>query len=379
MSSQPMPNLAELDVSRARILVVDDEEGHVLLLRRLLRSAGYGSVCTTTDPTEAAELYRVFHPDLVLLDLFMQPLDGFQVLEQLKAVESDSYANVVMITAQGDQQAMVRALEAGARDFLRKPYDRVEALTRIRNALEVRLLNNLIRDQNRRLEETVRERTRELRETRLEVVRRLGRAAEYRDNDTGQHIMRMSLMAARLGRAAGLTEEHCELLLTASPMHDVGKIGIPDRVLLKNGPLDGEEWAVMQQHPSIGAEILSGSRSELIQMAEQIAHCHHEKWDGTGYPRKLRGEEIPLAARICAICDVFDALLSDRPYKSSWSVAEAVAELERRRGRDFDPRLVDLFKAALDDMLAIRELYADQPAQPRAAAENGRRARAAAF
>jgi len=300
-----------------------------MLLRKVLKGAGYGLTAATTNPEEAVGLYREFRPDLVILDVQMKPLDGFQVLEQLKTLEPDSYPPVLMMTAQNEQDVRLRALEAGARDFLNKPFDRVEALTRIRNMLEVRLLHNQVLDQNRALEETVRARTREIRETRLEVIRRLGRAAEYRDNETGMHIIRMSMAAAVLGRAIGLSSEQCDLILNASPMHDIGKIGIPDRILLKPGPLDESEWSVMRRHPAIGAELLAGGGSELMQMAETIAHCHHERWDGNGYPRGLVGKAIPLAARIVAVCDVFDALLSKRPYKDPWSVDDAVAELDR--------------------------------------------------
>jgi putative two-component system response regulator len=242
---------------------------------------------------------------------------------------------------------------------LNKPFDRVEALTRIRNMLEVRLLHKRVRDQNRILEDTVSARTREIKETRLEVIRRLGRAAEYRDNETGMHIIRMSLAAAALGRAVGLSPHDCDIILNASPMHDIGKIGIPDRILLKPGPLDPDEWVVMKRHPAIGAELLSGGSSELMQMAETIAHCHHEKWDGTGYPRGLEGEAIPLAARIVAVCDVFDALLSKRPYKAPWTVEAALAELDKRAGSHFDPALVTLFHGVLQEVLGIHVRYAD--------------------
>jgi len=291
--------------------------------------------------------------------LNMRPLDGFQVIEQLKPLEPDSYVPILMMTAMNDQDILLRAFNAGARDFLHKPFDRVEALTRIRNMLEVRLLHNEVRDQNRLLEEAVRARTKELRETRLEVIRRLGRAAEYRDNETGMHIIRMSLSASLLGRAIGLSAAECELILNASPMHDIGKIGIPDRVLLKPGPLEESEWKIMKRHPAIGAELLAGGSSELMQMAETIALCHHEKWDGSGYPRGLVGTAIPLAARIVAVCDVFDALLSRRPYKEPWTVDEALAELERCAGSHLDPALVTKFRTILEEVLDIQARYAD--------------------
>jgi putative two-component system response regulator len=352
--------LSQQEITKGRILIVDDTESHVLLLRKILKGAGYLTVATTTNPEEAVDLYKEFEPELVVLDLHMQPIDGFQILDQLKAVEpADSYVPALMMTALNDPDVLNRALERGARDFLNKPFDRVEALTRIRNMIEVRMLHKRVRENNRVLEDTVRDRTREIRETRLEVIRRLGRAAEYRDNETGLHIVRMSLASQRLGRAIGLSDGECELILNASPMHDIGKIGIPDRILLKPGPLDEDEWRIMKRHPAIGAELLSGGNSELMQMAEIIAHCHHEKWDGTGYPRGLAGETIPLAARIVAVCDVFDALLSKRPYKAAWTVEQALAEMEKRAGSHLDPRLVAKFKEILNDVLEIHARYAD--------------------
>jgi putative two-component system response regulator len=348
------------EIRQGRILVVDDTESHVILLRKILKGAGYLSVATTTNPEEAVDLYKEFQPDLLVLDLHMSPIGGFEILDQLKALEpEDSYVPALMMTALNDPDVLVRALERGARDFLNKPFERFEALTRIRNMLEVRLLHKRVRDQNRILEDKVDARTREIRETRLEVIRRLGRAAEYRDNETGMHIIRMSLAASILGRAAGLSPEQCELLLNASPMHDIGKIGIPDRILLKAGPLDPDEWAIMKKHPAIGAELLAGGGSELMLLAETIAHCHHEKFDGSGYPRGLEGEQIPLAARIVAVCDVFDALLSKRPYKAPWTVEAALAELDKRAGSHFDPRLVERFHHVLVDVLAIHARYAD--------------------
>jgi putative two-component system response regulator len=352
--------LSAAEITKGRILIVDDAESHVLLLRKVLKGAGYLSVATTTNPEEAVDLYKEFQPDLIVLDLHMGPIDGFQILDQLKAVEGpDSYVPALMMTALNDPDVLLRALERGARDFLNKPFDRVEALTRIRNMLEVRLLHRRVRDQNRILEETVNARTREILETRLEVIRRLGRAAEYRDNETGLHIIRMSLAAAALGRTIGLGASDCELILNASPMHDIGKIGIPDRILLKPGPLDADEWAIMKRHPAIGAELLSGGSSELMQMAETIAHCHHEKFDGSGYPRGLEGASIPLAARIVAVCDVFDALLSKRPYKAPWTVEAALAELDNRAGSHFDPALVTKFHETLPEVLGIHVRYAD--------------------
>lgn len=346
-------------LNTAKILIVDDQAPNVVLLEKILQADGYEQVTTTTDSRQVAELYAQHHFDLVLLDLNMPYLTGFEVMQQLNELEPDNYVPILVLTAQPDMKTRLRALESGARDFLTKPFDRLEVLSRIRNMLEVRMMHNQIRDQNRILEEKVQERTRELAETRFEIIRRLGRAAEYRDNETGLHIVRMSKYSQLLGRAAGMDEAQSELLLNASPMHDIGKIGIPDSILLKQGKLDPDEWKIMKMHPVIGAEILSGHQSELMSMASQIALAHHEKWDGSGYPGGLRGEEIPLEARVVAVCDVFDALTTARPYKKAWPVEEAIAYIDDNSGKHFDPELVKLCPDLLPEILAIRARYAE--------------------
>jgi putative two-component system response regulator len=351
-----------LELPTAKILIVDDQAPNVMLLEKMLQLEGYTNVLGITDPTQVADLYALHHFDIVLLDLNMPQLDGFQVMQQLRALERGSYVPILVLTAQSDPATRLRALQSGARDFIGKPFDRLEVLTRIRNMLEVRLMHNQIRDQNLILEQKVAERTRELSETRLEIIRRLGRAAEYRDNETGLHIIRMSQYSAFLGKAVGLSDAECEMLLNASPMHDIGKIGIPDRILLKPGQFEPDEWEIMKTHPAIGAEILSGHHAELMEMARSIALSHHEKWDGSGYPNGLAGESIPLAGRIVAVCDVFDALTSVRPYKHAWSVEDSIAYIGLHSGRHFDPALAQSFQEILPDILAIRERYAEPPA-----------------
>ncbi|MGQ9896426.1 MAG: HD domain-containing phosphohydrolase [Acidobacteriota bacterium] len=357
----------DIRLQNARILVVDDFELNIKLLENLLVEAGYRRVFSTTDSRQVAQLYRELSPDLVILDLHMPHRNGFQVMEDLREIEHNSYIPVLVLTGLPDHATRLRALEAGARDFLSKPFEHIEALTRIRNMLEVRLLHNEVREQNRILEEKVHHRTQELRETQLEIVRRLGRAAEYRDNVTGLHVIRMSHYCAELARAIGWDDEACEMLLHASPMHDIGKIGIPDRILLKEGKLTPEEWEVMKSHATIGAELLSGSNSPLMQMAMEIALSHHEKWDGSGYPNGLKGEEIPIVGRIVALCDVFDALTTERPYKQAWLVEEVIAEIDRQSGRHFDPKLVETFKSILPKILQIRERYTEKTATTAAA------------
>ncbi len=280
-------------------------------------------------------------------------------MKQLNEHIGDDYLSVLVLTAQTDRDSRLQALESGARDFITKPFDQHELLTRLRNNLETRLLNQAIRNQNVILEEKVRQRTRELHNTRLEVIHRLGRAAEYRDNETGLHIIRMSNYSAVIARASGLNESQSELILQASPMHDIGKIGIPDSILLKPGKLTAQEWEIMKTHPAIGAEILSGHDAELMVSASEIALYHHERWDGSGYPNNIAAEKIPLTARIVAIADVFDALTTARPYKQAWPIEEAVRQINDSSGSHFDPRLVDVFNEVLPDLLKIREHYAE--------------------
>ena len=347
----------EQSILNARILVVDDQAYNVTLLKMILKERGYSQIFATTDSREALPLYLQNKPDLVLLDLQMPYLDGFGVMEQLRESEKERIAPILVLTAELDPEVRYRALESGARDFLNKPFDKVETLMRIRNLIEVRLMHNEIRSQNAILDQKVRERTQELRSTQLEIIHRLGHAAEYKDNETGYHIIRMSLYCGVIARALGMPPEEQEMLLRASPMHDVGKIGIPDRVLLKPGKLDADEWEIMKTHAAIGADLLAGSNSPLIQMASVIALTHHEKWNGNGYPRGLAAHDIPLVGRICAVCDVFDALTSERPYKHAWTVEASVAELVRGRSQHFDPELVDLFVANLPEILTIRSQY----------------------
>jgi putative two-component system response regulator len=289
----------------------------------------------------------------------MPQLDGFGVLEQLKALNDPLLPPIVILTAQHSQDFLLRALNAGARDFITKPFDRNELLARVRNMLDAQLAHRLVYEQKDVLDEMVQIRTDELRRTRLQVVQRLGRAAEYRDNETGNHILRMSHISALLAKSIGWNEADCELMLHASPMHDIGKIGIPDHILLKPGSFEPEEWEIMKNHAIIGANILEGDDSDLMKCAAEIALTHHEKWDGSGYPQGLAGEAIPLSGRIAALADVFDALTSVRPYKKAWTVDAAVELIKKNRGTHFDPDLVDMFLKLLPEILQIRERFSE--------------------
>lgn len=349
---------AELDLAQSKILIVDDQPGNVLLLSKLLRSEGYARIFETTDSREAEAIYLRERPDIVLLDLNMPHLDGFAVMARLREVDPDGVP-ILVLTAQTDVETRLRALQGGARDYVPKPFDRHEVVARIRNQLEVRLLYRKVREQNASLERTVAARTQEVVDTRLEIVRRLGKACEFRDNETGAHIERMSRYSHLLALRAGLGEQHAEMILNASPMHDVGKIGIPDAVLLKPGKLTDEEFEVIKKHPTIGAHILSNSGAPLIELAEVIAYTHHEKWDGSGYPRGLAGEAIPIEGRIVAIADVFDALTAVRPYKKAWEVNDAMAFILKNAGTHFDPSLAALFQQILPELLKIRAQFPD--------------------
>ena len=351
----------------AKILIVDDKIENVQLLEMMLTYAGYKNVTSTTDSRDVEQLHQDNNFDIILLDIRMPHLDGYQVMGKLSSQVKDDYLPVLVLTAQKDMETKLKALEAGAKDFVTKPFDKTEVLNRIANMLEVRTLYNERRQQNEILEAKVQERTlelqernKELEETRLEIIRRLGRAGEYRDNETGMHVIRMSKSCQRLALAAGLGEEHAERILQASPMHDVGKIGIPDGILLKPGKLDPEEWEIMKTHAEIGADIMGDFDSPLMRMAGMIAFTHHEKYDGSGYPNGIKGNGIPIEGRIAAICDVFDALTSERPYKEAWSVERAVDLINEESGKHFDPELVRLFKEILPDVLTIREQYADE-------------------
>jgi putative two-component system response regulator len=351
-----------IERDEARILIVDDEPANLKLLDKMLRTQGYLNLDLVQDPRKVIEQYQLKRPDLVLLDINMPHIDGFGILARLRELNDPLLPPVVVLTAQHGRDYLLRALNEGARDFITKPFDRPELLARVRNLLDAHMAHRMVHDQKRVLDELVHQRTEELRETRLQVVQRLGRAAEYRDNETGFHILRMSQMSALLARQLGWDEAQCELMLHASPMHDIGKIGIPDHILLKPGKFDPDEWEIMKTHTTIGAELLDGDNSDLLTLARSIALTHHERWDGSGYPNGLAGEDIPLEGRIVAVTDVFDALTSERPYKKAWSVEEAISFIRENAGSHFDPQVVEKLEQVLPEVLAIRERYIESPA-----------------
>jgi putative two-component system response regulator len=331
----------------ARILIVDDEELNVDMLRRILTRFGFSRVESTTDSREAAALYVRHRPDLILLDLHMPHLDGLDVMAQLNQIAEATYLPILILSGDVTPEARRDALSRGAKDFVNKPFQQDEIILRIKTLLQTRQLYLQIQSQNQLLEAKVRERTRALEEAQIEIVERLAVAAEFRDDNTGQHTQRVGQMAALLARRLGLPDSQVTLIRRAAPLHDVGKIGVPDTILLKFGKLTTEEFAVVKTHTLIGARILSGGKFPLLRLAEEIAFNHHERWDGDGYAG-IPAVEIPLAGRIVAVADVFDALTQQRPYKDAWPVPDAIAEIDRQRALQFDPDIVDAFLRVID-------------------------------
>lgn len=338
--------MQEVAVKEARLLIVDDQEANIALLERLLDVAGYTNVVSTTDSSQVVAMCAEAEPDLVLLDLQMPHPDGFEVMSQLAPwIRGTTRLPILVLTADCERETKERALSVGASDFLNKPFDFTEVVLRIKNLLTTRLLQVELRGQNKTLEKRVRARTRDLEEARFEIVDRLAMAAEYRDDTTGEHTARVGQAAALVARELDLDDEFAELIRRAAPLHDVGKLGISDAILLKQGSLTPVEFEVMKIHAQIGGEILGRSRSRLLQLAEEIALTHHERWDGSGYPTGLKGDAIPISGRIVAIVDVFDVLTHHRPYKDAWPVEDALAEIYAVSGRHFDPQIVSAFTA----------------------------------
>jgi len=346
--------ISEEKIFAAKILAIDDNILNIQILKKILNNAGFINITTTTDPTQALSLHKELQPDLILLDLNMPQMDGFEVMLQLSLHNPDDYLPILILTAE-DESIRFKALQSGAKDFLHKPYKQLDVLLRSRNIIEVRLLYNQIKNNNASLEHQVNDRIKEIRDTRLEAIQRLAIAAELRDAGTGRHIYRMSRYCQLLSLAIGFTKDQGELLLTTSPLHDIGKIAIPDSILLKPSSLEPHEFEVIKTHTTLGAKMLSGSDSVFLKMAETIALSHHEKWNGTGYPNGIREEEIPLVGRICAVADVFDALSSQRPYKRAWTFEETMAEIARLKATHFDPKLVEAFLDIADEVKVIHD------------------------
>jgi putative two-component system response regulator len=341
----PPPGAAPL------ILVVDDSGANRSFLNACLRDEY--RIAEAADGEEGLLAARASPaPALILLDVTMPGIDGYETCRLLKEDPRTRAIPVVFLTSLSKETDEERGLALGAVDYIRKPFSVPVLKARVRSHLDLQRYREY-------LETLVDERTRELRETQREVVYRLARAAEYRDNDTGAHIKRIGYYSMILAEKLGFPRSAADNLYFASSMHDVGKIGIPDHILLKPGKLSEEEWEIMRRHPSIGAGLLDGHPSELLRVASRIALTHHEKWDGTGYPSALSGEEIPMEGRVVAVCDVFDALLSERPYKRQWSYDETLDEVNRLSGKHFDPAVVRAFNDVFPEFVRIKERFAD--------------------
>jgi len=334
------------DLSHCRILIVDDEPANTQLLERVLAEVGFQHYRSTNDSRRAAAIFEEFGPDLVLLDLSMPYLDGYAVMKQfVDQLAPDMYLPILVLTADISPEAKQRALSLGALDFLTKPFDITEVVLRIRNLLETRNLHKQLHDQNHRLEERVRQRTNDLEEAQAEILERLALASEYRDDDTGAHTRRVGSLSERVALALGLPAEEARVIGLAARFHDIGKIGIPDSILHKPGPLTAGERSLMRTHTTLGANILAGSRFLILRVAETIALTHHHRFDGHGPAPSLAGEDIPIEGRIVAVADAFDAMVHDRPYRKALSLTEAMEELRREAGKQFDPRVVEAFLA----------------------------------
>jgi putative two-component system response regulator len=341
-----VPAMGDSAVAYSKLLIVDDDESCIRLLTVVLQNAGYSRLTSLTDPREATRCYAEFEPDLILLDFLMPYLDGLEVIAALQSrIPRSSYVPILVLTADTDPCTGQRALAMGANDFITKPFNQAELVLRVGNLLETRLLYVRIHGRNQSLEEQVRQRTSALDQAQTEVIECLEKVAGYRDDETGQHAHRVGVLAALIGRAMGFSEAMAQLIQAAATLHDIGKIGIPDRILLKPGKLTRKEFDRIKTHTAIGAEILTMSHFSILKLAREIAFYHHERWDGRGYNR-LGGEDIPVSARIVALADTFDVLTHDRPYRLAWPADRAVAEIHRERGHQFDPHVVDAFLGA---------------------------------
>jgi len=324
---------------KPRILIVDDEPANLKVMREVLGNQYRMSFAKSG--SAALALLEKEQPKLILLDIMMPDMNGFEVCEILKSTPALSHIPIIFVTALGDESDEFKGFELGAVDYITKPISPAIVRARVKTHL------SLVQAE-------------QLKQAHVDLVHRLGRAAEYKDTDTGEHIARMSQYSKLLALEFGMGEQQAELLRQAAPMHDVGKIGIPDAILLKPGRLTPDEFDHMKQHAAIGAQILANSSSPLLQLAHKLALEHHEKWDGSGYPNGLKGEQISVEGRIVAIADVFDALTSKRPYKEAWGVEEALEHMQAQAGKHFDPHLINLFVNKLDAIIAIKNAYQEQ-------------------
>jgi cyclic di-GMP phosphodiesterase len=379
--SDPEAGFAGNTTGSPKIMIVDDEPVNIKIVQKFLKSEEYENFVTTTEPAKAMDLLLEERPDVLLLDIMMPRISGLDILEAARAREELSGLPIIILTAATDQDTKINALELGATDFLGKPVKLAELVTRVRNTLAVKAHQDQLKNYAKELEERVTARTHELATAQLELIHCLALAAEYRDNDTGRHVVRVGRYAGIIARQLNLDPRFAQLIEHAAPLHDVGKIGIPDAILLKPGKLEPEEFEFMKRHSGFGkrifermpneersalhshaetgAKIMSVSGSPILKVAAKIALTHHEKWDGSGYPLGLAGEDIPIEGRVTAVADVFDALSTKRPYKDPFPLAKCFAILEEGRGAHFDPEVLDAFLESKEDIVRIQIEYAD--------------------
>jgi putative two-component system response regulator len=348
------------------ILIVDDQPINIQILGKRLQLENY-SIMAAMNGKIALEMAEEKKPDLILLDIMMPEMSGFEVCERLKSNPETQTIPIIFITAKTDPEDIVKGFKLGAVDYVSKPFNYAELSARIKTHTELKMLQTNLElavvDRTQKLHDALNELKiihNQLFGAHYETIKRLARAADYRDNETGMHIVRMSHFSRILGKALGMNEDDCDQLQHAAAVHDIGKIGIPDAILLKPGKLNQEEFEIMKTHSEIGAQLLSNIDSDLCRLAEKIALTHHEKWNGKGYPNGLSGTDIPLEGRIAAVSDVFDALTSVRPYKNAWTVEKAIQLLVKEKGKHFDSEIVDLFLENKEIILEIKNKYSDE-------------------
>ncbi|HUA09946.1 MAG TPA: HD domain-containing phosphohydrolase [Candidatus Acidoferrales bacterium] len=341
------------------VLTVDDSDINLAVYRGVLSRLDGVEIAGYSSPLEALSYASEHDVDVAVVDYHMPELDGLAFIERFRLVPGARHSLLVMVTGETERDVRQRALDAGANDFITKPIDSLEFAARMRNLLEVARSRRTLSDRAEWLRQEVERATIAIVEREVETIARLTRTAEFRDDVTGLHVIRVGHMCAALGRTIGLPSEECRQLLLAAPMHDIGKVSTPDAILLKPGKLTDDEMAIMREHTTAGYEILKNSKSAMLQLAAEIALTHHERYDGGGYPRGLRGNDIPLGGRLCSLVDVFDALTSKRPYKEAWPIDEAIANVRGCAGTQFDPEVVAFFDRSLDDILTIKRRFAD--------------------
>jgi len=346
--------------NQRQVVIVDDQStGRMILEKIILQIADDITVIDFADPRKALNWLKDNQADLIVTDYRMPSLNGIEFIEAVRNTITGEHIPIMMITVVSEKKVRHEALEAGATAFLNRPIDQIECRTSCRNLLKLHKQHMIIQNRADWLAEQVHLATEQILQREQETILRLAKAGEYRDEETGNHVIRMAKYAKEIAKEIGLNEDQCNDLEHAAQMHDIGKIGIPDRVLLKQGKFIPEEWEIMQTHTTIGYEILSGSQSKYMQMGAIIALNHHERFNGEGYPNQLTGSQIPLIARIVSVADVFDALMSVRPYKKAWPLEDAIDFLKKQSGTQFDPKCVDAFLKRLPNITAIHSEYPD--------------------